>query len=234
MTKGDSLIHSAGSSREKGGSIHFFKYLLLGMFLLFQVYLFFGRNFQVLDYFPYVNQEPLPLFGDNKNISQDFRSPGPLCRIDIMMANYKLKPKSGTLRLSIFKNGHRLFLKNYPADTVDDNRFYSFTFEPGKFPAGNYRLLLNYFPDNPQEKLAAWTTKDDLYPYGKLYVNQKLEPGDLTFRVYYSSTIWKESSRWLTLSSLPGIRSALLPAGLIFLLVTINFLFYFFTRNLLK
>jgi hypothetical protein len=209
------------------------KFAVLGIFLLVQVYLFLFKNFEVLDYCPYINEYPLPLFGENKNASQEFRTPGPLARIDIMMANYKIKPKDGILRLSIYKKNQLLFLKNYPANTVEDNRFYTFKIDKN-FPADNYRLQLNYFPKDKREKLAAWTSKRDLYPFGNLYANGKKIQGDMTFRVYYKSTIWKEKKRWLTLAKSSGVRGIALAAGFTLMIVLLNLIFYYFLNKLLK
>jgi hypothetical protein len=244
------------------------KFTALGIFLLVQVYLFLIKDFEVLDYCPYINEHPLPLFGENKNASQEFRTPGPLARIDIMMANYKIKPKDGILRLSIYKGGgtpnlftvslmpffrdfistvclknkvsdgiskksQLLFLKNYPANTVEDNRFYTFKIDK-KIPAGNYRLQLNYFPKDKKEKLAAWSTKRDLYPFGNLYANSKKIEGDMTFRVYYKSTIWKEKDRWLTMVKRSGFRGYALAAAFILMIVLLNLIFYYFLNKLLR
>jgi len=213
--------------------IRIVKFAALGIFLLVQVYLFFLKDFEVLDYYPYINEHPLPLFGENKNVSQEFRTPGPLARIDIMMANYKIKPKDGLLRLSIYKENQLLFLKNYPANTVEDNRFYSFKIDK-KFPAGNYRLQLDYFPQDKKDKLAAWTGKRNLYPFGNLYANGKQIEGDMTFRVYYKSTIWKEKDRWLTLAKRSGFRGIALAAGFILMIALLNLIFYYFLNKLLK
>jgi hypothetical protein len=209
------------------------KFVALGIFLLVQVFLFLLKDFEVLDYYPYINEHPLPLFGENKDVSQEFRTPGPLARIDIMMANYKIKPKGGILRLSIYKRNQMLFLKNFPANTVEDNRFFSFKIDK-KFPAGNYRLQLNYFPQDEKERLAAWTSKRDLYPFGSLSVNGKQINGDMTFRVYYKSTIVKEKERWLTLATRSGFRGIALAVGFILMIVLLNLIFYYFLNKLLK
>jgi len=209
------------------------KFVALGIFLLVQVDLFLFKNFEVQDYFPYINEHPLPLFGENKNVSQEFRTPGPLARIDIMMANYKIKPKGGILRLTIYKENQLLFLENYPANTVEDNRFCSFKVDK-KIPAGSYRLQLDYFPQDKKEKLAAWTSKRNLYPFGNLYANGKKIEGDMTFRVYYKSTIRKEKDRWLTLVKRSGFRGYALAAGFILMIVLLNLVFYYFLNKLLK
>ena len=208
--------------------------LLITAFLLLQLYLFFFQHFAVLDWSSLINQHPLPLFGETRSVSQEFRSPGPLTRIDILMANYKIKPEGGTLRLSIFKAGYRLFLKNYPANTIEDNRFYSFNLNTAKLAAGNYRLQLNYFPKNKKDKLAVWTSEENRYPFGSLYVNGIRQKGDMTFRVYYASTIWKEKSRWLSQAPQSPLRTVSLAAGFFLLLITVNFLFYYFTGKLFK
>jgi hypothetical protein len=207
------------------------KFAALGIFLLVQVYLFLLKDFEVLDYYPYINEHPLPLFGENKNVSQEFRTPRPLARIDIMMANYKIKPKGGILRLTIYKENQLLFLKNYPANTVEDNRFYTFKIDK-KFPANNYRLQLNYFPQDKKEKLAAWTSKKDLYPFGNLITNGKQIEGDMTFRVYYKSTIWKEKDRWLTPVKRSGFLGTALAIGFILMIALLNLIFYYFLTKI--
>jgi hypothetical protein len=150
-----------------------------------------------------------------------------------MMANYKIKPKGGILRLTIYKENRLLFLENYPANTVEDNRFYTFKIDK-KFPAGNYRLQLNYFPKDKKERLAAWTSKRDLYPFGNLYANGKQIEGDMTFRVYYKSTIRKEKERWLLVVKRSGFRGIALAAGFILMIVLLNLIFYYFLNKLLK
>jgi hypothetical protein len=148
-----------------------------------------------------------------------------------MMANYKIKPKDGILRLSIYKLNQLQFLKNYPATTVEDNRFYSFKIDK-KIPVGNYRLQLNYFPKDKKDKLAAWSSKGDLYPFGNLYANGKQIEGDMTFRVYYKSTIWKERDRWLTLAKRAGFRGIALAAGFVLMIVLLNLIFYYFLTKI--
>jgi hypothetical protein len=208
-------------------------FALPALFLLLQVYLLFFKNFEVIDYSRYINEFPLPLSGENKNVSQEFRTSGSLSRIDIMLANYKIKPEGGILRLSIFKGDKPLYLKNYPANTVEDNRFYSFTIHANNIPAGNYRLRLDHFPRQKNERLAAWTSKKSVYPFGSLYVNNKQEQGDMTFRVYYRSTIWKEKQRWLNQLPQLKFRRYVLAFGLLLLFFMVNLLFYYFINKLI-
>jgi len=229
MVKSIILSRLAAPFKGKGGSLLVFA--LLGMFILLQVYLFFIKDFQVLDDYRYINEYPLPLSGENKNVSQGFQTPGPLARIDIMLANYLVKPEGGTLRLSIFKEKQRLFLKNYPANTVEDNRFYSFKVDPGKVTRGNYRLQLDYFPGDEKERLAVWIYRQNRYPFGNLYVNGKQRDGDMTFRVYYLSTIWKEKQRWLNRVPQFPLRRYLLIIGFLLLLFMVNLLFYYFLHR---
>ena len=69
------------------------KIALFALFILVQVYLLFVKDFQVLDYPRYVNEIPQPLLDGEENlykVSQTFRTPGPLTRIDIMLGNYKV------------------------------------------------------------------------------------------------------------------------------------------------
>jgi hypothetical protein len=209
-------------------------FAILGLFIILQVYLLFFKEIEVQDYAKYVNEHPLPLFGENREVCQEFRSPGTLARIDIMLANYLLKPKSGTLRLTIIDGERMLYLRNYPANTAEDNRFYSFPILKKTIPRGTYRLRLDYFRKDNNEKLAVWVCNKDLYPYGNLYVNGKLREGDMTFRVYYYSTIWKERARWLDSVPKAPARPYLLAAGFLLLLFMVNLLFYFLVKYLLQ
>ncbi|MGE5341647.1 MAG: hypothetical protein ACM3SY_09220 [Candidatus Omnitrophota bacterium] len=230
-----------GDETRKRNFKRILKYLLIGLFLLLQIFVFFINEYDTRDDIHYVNEVPLPMDA-TQEVSQEFRTPGPLSRIDVMLADYKTKPGSGILRLSIFtlsktnqKDNQCLFLKNYPANAVDDNRFYSFPIDsdPGHpIPAGHYLLKLRHFTHNPYEKLAAWTSVQDLYPYGSLLVNGQKQRGDLTFRVYFRSSIWGQRHRWL--HPIPGypLPAALLAAGFLLLLFMVNFLFYYFINKL--
>jgi hypothetical protein len=200
-----------------------------GLFIVLQIYLFFFKPIEVLDHPEYPNQHPLPLFGETEEVSQDFRTSGPLARIDIMLANYLAKPKSGALRLTLFdKNNRPLFLKNFPANTAEDNRFYSFPIQNKNIPKGRRRLQLEYLQPDPSQKLAVWINNKTLYPYGNLYVNGIRREGSMTFRVYYYSTIWQERTRWFNAVPQFPARPYLLITALVLFLLLLNYLFYYF------
>jgi hypothetical protein len=208
------------------------KYILLALFVFLQVYLIFIKDFQVLDYSRYRNEyPPVPLSGENnksREVSQTFRTPGPLAHIDILLANYKIKPKGGSLQLGVFNGEQCLCLKKYPANTVEDNRFYTFPITAGKVPAGNYTLRLKHFPGNKSERLAVWMYPKDIYPYGDLFVDNKKKEGDMTFRVYYLSTPWEQRHHILEkIPPIPFSRFWLI-IGFFIALLMMNFLFYYF------
>lgn len=209
------------------------KNVLFALFVVLQVYLFFVKDFEVLDYSRYVNEFPQPLLDGEKKlykVSQTFRTPGPLARIDIMLGNYKVKPGGGMLQLGIFEGERCLFLKRYPADEVEDNQFYKFGIESGKIGAGDYTLRLRYFPGDRMDRLAVWTDHGGKYPYGDFFVDGKRGEGDMTFRVYYLSTLWRQGGRLLVgVPSVWGGRVWLV-LGFVLLLLAINFLFYYLLR----
>lgn len=199
------------------------------LFILFQFYLIFIKNYQVLDYSKYINEFPQPLFNEEKKIQklvQTFRTPGPLIRIDVMLGTYAVKPKGGCIQLGIYNNEKQcLFLKNDPANLVKDNQFHIFLIPRDKIPAGNYSLVLQFLPDQ-QEQLAVWTSRKDVYPYGDFFVNGTEQEGDMTFRVYYRSTLWQARDHWLEkIPSLWHSRFWLI-MGFLFVLLALNFLFY--------
>ena len=200
--------------------------LLLAGFIFFQVYLIFWYRFQVQDYHRYGNDFPQPLSrGDYQvmSVGQMFRTPGPLVRIDIMLANYKVKPTGGVLQLGIFDHDRCLFLGKYPANTVEDNQFYRFAINPDSVPAGVYTMELKHFPDHKNERLAVWIYRQDIYPHGNLLVGGKPAVGDMTFRVYYLSTLWRQWHRF---------RNTWLGLGLVLMLAALNVLVYFFITPL--
>lgn len=208
------------------------KYVLPVLFIFLQVYLFFIKDFQVLDYARYRNEyPPVPLTEENKQsreVSQTFRTPGPLVRVDVLLANYKIKPKGGFLQLGIFNEDRCLCLKKYHADTVEDNRFYTFPIVPGKVPAGHYTLRLKHFPGAEGERLAVWIYPKDIYPYGELFVDGKKREGDMTFRVYYLSTLWKQRHHILEKVPPTWFSRFWLVIGFFIVLLMINFLFFYF------
>ena len=184
-----------------------------------------------MDYTEYINEFPQPLSdeeGKLYKVDQSFRVPGPLARIDIMLGNYMVKPRGGILQLGIFNGEQCVFLKRYPANRVEDNQFYRFEVNGGKISAGNYVLQLRYFPEDKKDRLAVWTGRGDIYPYGEFFVDGKRGAGDMTFRVYYLSTLWGQGRR--IISEVPPLWGSRvwLVVGIVFFLLGLNFLFYYF------
>lgn len=212
------------------------KYPGLALFLLLQIYLLFVHPFPVLDYAHYQNDFPQPFLVNNKpqTISQTFRTPGPLSHIDIFMANYLKKPTAGTLQLSITKDDKLLFLQNYPANTTEDNQFYRFDIKKKKIPTGEYTLHLKYLNNKRNEPLAVWIHQKDIYPHGNLLVNGTPRPGDMTFRVFYRSTIWNQRAHIFAKIPTPWFSHAWLNLGLILLLLGLNFLVFYAINKILS
>lgn len=208
--------------------------LLPGLFIFFQVYLVFIKDYQVLDYSRYINEFPQPLFGEDQQalkLGQTFRTSGPLARIDVMLGTYGGNPNGGSLQLGIYNDKQRLFLKNHPSEGVKDNQFHTFIIPSGKVPAGTYSLELKFFPGDKQDRLAVWTCQKDIYPYGDFYINGKKQPGDMTFRVYYRSTLWNARSVWLEkIPSLWFSREWLI-VGFVLVLLALNGMFYYCCKN---
>lgn len=211
--------------------------LLPGLFIFFQVYLVFIKNYQVLDYAHYINEFPQPLFGADRQtpkLSQTFRTPGPLTRIDVMLGTYAEKPQEGALQLGIYNDRQCLFLKNDPAGRVKDNRFHTFLIPRGKVPAGSYSLELRFLPGERQERMAIWTSQKDIYPYGDFFLNGKKQEGDMTFRVYYQATLWQ--ARAHLLEKIPSLwfSRVWLLVGFLLVVLALNFLFYYLIKNFIN
>lgn len=214
-------------------------YFLSALFLLLQVYIFFFREFQTFDFAPYINESPVPIDDPSKQITQEFRTPGPLSRIDILLGTYKIVPKNGVIRLQIFKKNQTIYTKNYPAFSIQDNLFHHFdidyknTRNIQKINKGNYKFRISFFSKDKNEKMAAWTSNTKFYPYGDFLIDNKKQSGDITFRIYYLSTISQQIKRWLQYKPQLPIRPYLLAAGFLLLLFVVNFLFYYFIKRLI-
>ncbi len=209
------------------------KFLCLALFVLLQGYLFLVKDFQVLDHPAHSAEVPVPLMGETRDVEQRFRTGGPLNRVDILMGNYQVKPKDGLLQLEILKDKETLFFKRYPADRVEDNKFYRFAVTAKKtIGAGEYTLRLKYLQKNKKDRLAVWSSKENKYPYGDFLVNGKPKPGDLTFRIYYRGTIW--SQRGHLLAKIPSAWGGPVwfSLSLIVLLLLLNLTAYFFINKL--
>jgi hypothetical protein len=209
-----------------------FGFFLMGLFILFQVYLVFIKDYRVLDYSRYMNEFPQPLFGEGEErqvqkVSQGFRTPAPLARIDIMLGNYAATPKNGSLQLGIYRDKQCLFLSNHPANEVKDNQFHSFVISTAKIPAGSYFLELRFSSTNREDRLAVWTCQKDIYPYGEFFVNGKKQAGDMTFRVYYRSTLWKAGSHWLEKMPSLWYSRVWLIIGFVLVVLALNCIFYY-------
>lgn len=211
--------------------------LLPGLFIFFQIYLVFVKNYQVLDYARYTNEFPQPLVNEDsqmQRLGQTFRTPGPLTRIDVMLGTYAEEPKDGALQLGIYDDKRCLFLKNDPAGRVKDNRFHTFLIPRGKVPRGSYSLELRFLPGERQERLATWTSRKDSYPYGDFFVNGKKQEGDMTFRVYYQATLWQARANLLDKIPVLWFGRGWLLIGFLLVIPALNFLFYSFVRNLVE
>jgi len=209
--------------------------ILTGIFCFIQVYLFFLKEFLVLDSKKFTNDKAVPLFGETKTVGQEFEIKGFLSRIDIMLGIYNRKPGKSVLRLSIFNKAKRIFLKNYAASSIRDNRFYSFYPDQQKIPAGQYRLQLEYFMLEPKDKAAVWISQQDYYPSGSFYINGEKMKGDMTFRVYYRNSIWNERERWLNVNgpdSPAWFPRFALSLGLLLFVFMVNVVFVYFLDKL--
>ncbi len=207
-----------------------FVILLPGLFIFFQFYLVFIKDYQVLDYPRYINEFPQPLSGEDrqvKRLGQTFRTPATLARIDIMLGNYATPPKDGSLQLGIYNDKQCLFLKNDPANRVKDNQFHTFIIPTGKVPAGTYSLELRFFPGGRGDRLAVWICQKDIYPYGDFFVNGKKQDGDMTFRVYYRSTLWQAWNNLLEKIPSLWFGRVWLILGFVSVLLALNCIFYF-------
>lgn len=219
-------------------------YAVIALFFGMQIYLFFFRDFEIRDPAPYINEIPIPMDSPNKVVEQEFKISGSLSRVDIMMGNYKSAIKDGVIRLSIFKGSECVYVKNYPADSVEDNRFYSFKIDTGnKTPISTdiFIMKLNFFRVNKtnfpmledQNRLAVWASAQPVYPFGSLYINGKKQEGSLTFRVYTHGTIWDKRNLWLFPVSRSDYKGFTLLLGFLLLLFMVNFLFYYFLKKLM-
>lgn len=207
-------------------------WLLLTLFIALEVYLFFFKTYLTQDYWEYRNDHPQPLSAGVGALEQEFISPGPLARLDVLLANYRKKPGSGSLHLALFRSGALVFEDHYPADSVEDNQFYSFAIPPRSgLSEGYYRLKLSYKEAGTGDRLAAWIFRQDIYPFGALFIDGQAQKADLTFRVYYRSTLAGGFGNMMRqIPDMAGFRVLILISMTVMIVMLNFFMLYLFRR----
>jgi hypothetical protein len=161
-----------------------FSMILISVISLFSIGSVLGISQQI-------SNQPVGEISGGTTIGQTFYSTLPnLNSIDIDLATYG---RSNTKDV-IFHLRERPESKNdivtlqINAQKISNNAYYTFKFPIIKDSVNkSYYFFLESPTSVPGNAITIWSSKDDVYPDGSLYVNSNPVPGDLAFKVYYES-----------------------------------------------
>jgi hypothetical protein len=183
------------------------KFLILGLFLLMQVWLLFLKKHDTMD----INVSPgtnpaIDIWGGTR-LAQSFVSRlNGLARIDVSLATHdRSNSKDVVFELREADPGSTAFVRLiFNAATVQNNAFRAFTFPPQPHSARKKYIFSLSSPDsNPSDAICVWMNRRDIYEDGNFIINGRPQEGDLSFRVYSRRTIMSELHR--IVRNYPGI-----------------------------
>jgi hypothetical protein len=136
-----------------------------------------------------VNNQPVGEITGATIIGQTFYSTLPdLNSINVLMATYmRTNSKDVIFHLRESpESSNDIVTVRVNAKKISDNSNYNFKFSPIHDSVNKSYYFFLESPDSvPGNAITIWSSKEDAYPRGSLYINKKAEPGDLTFSVDY-------------------------------------------------
>jgi len=146
-------------------------------------------RFDILDTRFFVARNPSPLLAPRRPLIQEFQVRGRLSKLDINFGTHNSRLR-GRLLLRLMRKQTKVFSTEIAGKKIRNNRFTRIPVA-APVPPGTYRMFLTYLPVEPGEKLSVWLSRKNQYLRGRLWVNGKLQPGDMLFRAYYRAGIWE-------------------------------------------
>ncbi len=175
-------------------------------------------------------QEPTrpagPVWGEER-LGQTFRVGHPIDRLDVYFGTFaRVNTHPVTFRIRRGPGGRDLFRTSVNASLIDDNRYYTFRFDPavlGPKPVGKeYYFQVDSYSSKPGDAVTVWTNQDPLgYRDGRMYFQGAPVAADLVFRTYYS--VGAGSYLGLLLRRLPIDKPAFATPAFFAVLFTVYF-----------
>lgn len=113
-------------------------------------------------------------------------------RVDIKLATYA-RENTGDIIFRIREATSAQDIANVTvrAENIMDNAYHSFTFDPVLASKGKSYVFYIYSPEStPGNAITIWYNTDDIYGDGTAQINDKPIEGDLSFRTYYTCTLF--------------------------------------------
>lgn len=169
------------------------------LFLCFQLYLLFLNRHDMLDLQVYPNTNPTPSVFGQRVLGQTFQARSDnLSKIEIMLGTFGRENDRDVVFELGTPGGPVLGRKVFNASTVRGGLFNTFTFPPQKHSKGkDYYFSLTSPESTNGNSICAWMNREDIYPGGKYFVNERNPGGDLVFRTYSRKPVFAAFRRIL-------------------------------------
>jgi hypothetical protein len=175
------------------------KFSIIGLFILFQVFLIFIKKHEALDIDSYPNTRPTAnIYGYHK-IGQTFVAERDnLCRIDLKLGTHG-RENNKTVLFQLWQQTPKRTLvdqKEFNASAVKNNLYHPIRFPPVGGSREREFYFFLYSPEStPDDSICAWMNGKNIYDGGHMILNGRPRLGDLVFRVYSRRPVYTEIGR---------------------------------------
>lgn len=132
-------------------------------------------------------QKPVgEIFGDGAVIQSFKAEHDKLCVVSVMLATYA-RTNDATVKLALLADdGAIIATQTIDGKKLHDNAFHNFLFPAIAGSKGKtYQIKISSPDGKAGNAITAWMSESDIYPDGKLTVNNLTLPGDLMIKLYY-------------------------------------------------
>jgi len=167
------------------------KWAVVALFILMQVWLIFIKKHDALDIDTWPNTIPTPAVQGPYDVGQTFVAERDgIARIDVMVGTYgrtNTKEIIFDLNEVVGENEKLTILVRtvkFKPDGLMNNLFNPFRFAPVERSRGKRYLFTFRSPEStPEDSICLWMNTLDIYRFGHLFFNNAKAGGDLVFRV---------------------------------------------------
>ena len=199
---------------------------VIGLFVLFQMYLIFVKKHEALDIDAYPNSQPTANIYAYHKVGQTFVAKrNNLCRIDVMLGTHGRKNDKDVFFQLWQQTPQKKLVaqKEFNASAVTNNLYNTIKFLPVDKSREEEFYFFLYSPDSiPENSICAWMNGKNIYDGGNLILNDRPHIGDLVFRVYSRRPVYTEIGRIVrNYSGVFGNKYVLIFVIVIFLFVQV-------------
>lgn len=112
-----------------------------------------------------------------------------LSSIGIIFGKY-MNDSDSNVTVTLNENGNEVFKKNINAKKINESKFSYIKFEPIENSKGRtYSVKINVNGNNEERDITIYSSRDNIYEYGSLYVNGIESESDISFATEYSMNL---------------------------------------------